>query len=95
MLRNIILRSAEPMPISNEDKLHLLRDLLLNQAAENYMTTDEAAQIERLLSTLATDPSLQPAVQQTLDHIQQKHQLNHEPFDQNDVEQWLNVLTIE
>ncbi|GAE34194.1 YtzH-like family protein [Halalkalibacter akibai] len=83
------------MPISNEDKLHLLRDLIENQAAENYMTTDEAQQIERLLSSLATDPALQPAVLETLEQIQQKHQLNHEPFDQNDVEQWLNVLTIE
>lgn len=83
------------MPITNHDKLHLLRDLLQNQAAENYMTTDEAAQIERLVSSLTTDPALQPAVQQTLDMIQQKHQLNHEPFEQNDVQQWLNVLSIE
>ncbi|ARK31765.1 YtzH-like family protein [Halalkalibacter krulwichiae] len=83
------------MPISNTDKLHLLRDLLQNQATENYMTTDEAAQIERLVSSLATDPSLQPVVQETLDLIQQKHQLNHEPFEQNDVEQWLNALSLE
>lgn len=83
------------MPISNQDKLQLLRDLLQNQAAEHYMTTDEAAQIERLVSSLTTAPALQPDVQQTLNLIQQKHQLNHEPFEQNDVEQWLNVLSIE
>ncbi|WP_227936551.1 YtzH-like family protein [Alkalihalobacillus deserti] len=83
------------MPISHENKLQLLRDIIQNQAAENHMTTDEAAQIERLVSSLATDPTLQPKVQQTLDLIQQKHQLNHDPFEQNDVEQWLNVLSLE
>ena len=59
------------------------------------MTTDEAAQIERLVSSLATDHALQPEIQQTLGMIQQKHQLNHDPFEQTDVEQWLNVLSIE
>ncbi|MFC0473207.1 YtzH-like family protein [Halalkalibacter kiskunsagensis] len=83
------------MPISNHDKLQLLKDLLQNQAAENYMTTDEAAQIERLLSTLSDDPTLQPVIQQTLGLMQEKHQLNHEPFQQNDVEQWLNALSLE
>ncbi|MDT8859346.1 YtzH-like family protein [Alkalihalobacillus sp. MEB130] len=83
------------MPITNHDKLQLLKDLLENQAAEHYMSTDEAAQIERLVSSLSDDASLQPTVLETLGHIQQKHQLNHEPFEQNDVEQWLNVLSIE
>ncbi|WP_332633823.1 YtzH-like family protein [Halalkalibacter flavus] len=83
------------MPITNQDKLRLLKDLLENQAAENYMTTDEAEQIERLLSSLNDDPTLQPVVSQTLSLIREKHQLNHEPFQQNDVEQWLNALTIE
>nr|WP_081727612.1 YtzH-like family protein [Halalkalibacter wakoensis] len=81
--------------MTNKDKLHLLKDLLENQSAENYMTTDEAEQIERLLSSLATDASLQPEIQQTLNHIHEKHELNHEPFQQQDVEQWLNVLSIE
>jgi hypothetical protein len=83
------------MPISNNDKLQLLKDLIENQAAENYMTTDEAKQIERLLSTLSDDPTLQPGIHQTLSLMQEKHQLNHEPFQQNDVEQWLNALSLE
>lgn len=83
------------MPLTPHNKLQLLKDLLENQAAEQYMTTDEAAQIERLVSSLSADPSLQPALQQTLQHIQQTHQQNNEPFQQMDVEQWLSVISLE
>lgn len=83
------------MPITTEDKLHLLADLLQNQASEQYMTTDEAEQIQRLISTLSTDPNLQPILKETLSAIEEKHQLNHQPFAENDVIQWINVLNVE
>ncbi|NEU29989.1 hypothetical protein GN156_04250 [bacterium LRH843] len=80
------------MSITNNEKLQLLSDLLKNQAAENYMTTDEGAQIERLLSSLSNDPSLDPNLQQTLKQIQLLQ--SNEPFQQTDVEQWINVISL-
>lgn len=83
------------MPISTQDKIHLLKDLLQNQSSEQYMTTDEAEQIQRLLSSLSNEPALQPMVQQAISSIAQKHTVDHEPFAENDVVQWLNVLNVE
>ncbi|TWI56918.1 YtzH-like family protein [Halalkalibacter nanhaiisediminis] len=83
------------MPLTSQDKLRLLKDLLQNQAAEQYMTNGEATQIERLVSSLAADTNLDPAVHQTLDQIQQIHQINHEPFQQADVDQWLGTFSTE
>jgi hypothetical protein len=79
--------------MSNYNKLSLLRDLLQNQAIEQYMSTDEATQIDRLLSSLATDPNFSPSIQQTLQEMKRLHQINHDPFQQEFVEQWLNVIT--
>ncbi len=83
------------MPLNSDNKLQLLKDLLQNQASEQYMTTGEAAQIEQLVSSLSIDASLNPTLHQTLQHIQQTHQLNNEPFQQVDVEQWINDLSVE
>ncbi|MCM3759586.1 YtzH-like family protein [Alkalihalobacillus oceani] len=83
------------MPLSSANKIQLLKDILQNQATEQHMTIDEADQIEQLLTHLSVDASLQPGVQQTLQQIQQLHVKNTEPFQQNDVEQWLTNLSIE
>ncbi len=81
--------------MSNYDKLGLLRDLLQSQATEKYMTTDEATQIERLLSSLANDQNFSPSIQQVLQEMRSMHRMNHEPFQQEFVEQWLNTISID
>ncbi|GAE32376.1 YtzH-like family protein [Halalkalibacter hemicellulosilyticus] len=83
------------MPITSQTKLQLLKDLLQNQANEHYMTTDEAAQIERLVSSLSNDTSLEPELRATLSSIKQLHTLNHQPFPDEEVSQWMNSLNIE
>ncbi|WP_100405151.1 YtzH-like family protein [Bacillus solitudinis] len=81
------------MTMSNYDKLGLLRDLLQNQSVEQYMSTDEAEQIERLLSNLVTEIHFSPSIQQSLQEMQQVHKINHDPFEKEFVDQWLNVIS--
>lgn len=83
------------MPITSQTKLQLLKDLLQNQANEQYMTTDEAAQIDRLVTSLANDSSLQPELRATLSSIQQLHTFDHQPFPDDEVSQWINSLNVE
>lgn len=80
------------MPITSQTKLQLLKDLLQNQANEHYMTTHEAAQIERLVTSLANDSSLQPELRATLSSIRQLHTLDHQPFPNEEISQWINNL---
>ncbi|WP_017726527.1 YtzH-like family protein [Halalkalibacterium ligniniphilum] len=81
------------MPITNREKVRLLKDLLQNQATEQYMSLDEAAQIERITSSILQDQTLPIDLQHTIRSIQTKHTQNTSPFSNDDVEQWLSVLT--
>jgi hypothetical protein len=83
---------SDCMPISNQHKIGLLCDILKNQADEHYMTDDEASQIARLLQSLNNDPSVDQSVKQIIGEITEQHQLNHEPFLQENVEQWLTSM---
>lgn len=80
------------MTLSNSHKLQLLCDLLQNQSDEQYMTDGEAHQIDRLLQTLSRDTNLSPSLLQTLQHIQENHQLDNRPFS-NDVSEWVMSLS--
>jgi hypothetical protein len=80
------------MPISSQHKIGLLCDILKNQADEAYMTQDEATQIERLLQSLSNDPSLNEEIKEILVEMSQHHEINHKPFQEQNVEQWLNVM---
>ncbi|WP_100373812.1 YtzH-like family protein [Bacillus sp. FJAT-45037] len=80
------------MPLSSQHKIGLLCDILQNQADEKYMTDDEATQINRLLQSLTNDPSVSSDMKHTLTEITQHHVINHQPFEQKDVEKWLNVI---
>ncbi|MDQ0208169.1 YtzH-like family protein [Alkalicoccobacillus murimartini] len=80
------------MTLSNSHKLQLLCDLLQNQSDEQYMTDGEAHQIDRLLQVLSRDTSLDPTLLQTLQRIQEQHQLDNRPFS-NDVSGWVMTLS--
>ncbi|TSB48102.1 YtzH-like family protein [Alkalicoccobacillus porphyridii] len=80
------------MALSNSHKIQLLCDLLQNQSDEQYMTDGEAHQIERLLQSLSRDPSINPGLLQTLQQIQESHQLDNRPFSQ-DVSNWVHSLS--
>ncbi|WYP25571.1 YtzH-like family protein [Alkalihalobacillus sp. FSL W8-0930] len=81
------------MTLSNSHKLQLLCDLLQNQSTEQYMTDGEAHQIDRLVQSLSRDPNLDPSLLQTIQQIQEQHQLDNRPFT-NDVSEWVTSLSI-
>ncbi|WP_209123914.1 YtzH-like family protein [Alkalihalobacillus sp. BA299] len=80
------------MPMNNYDKLGLLADILKNQSTEQYMTKDEYEQINRLTESLLAENQTDPNLLQALQHIQQMNVNNHQPFENQDVTQWLQVL---
>ncbi|MBU8905252.1 YtzH-like family protein [Desertibacillus haloalkaliphilus] len=82
------------MPMNYHHQLGLLSDILKNQASEQYMTTDEYNQVQRLTSSLLNNANIDPNVQQTLAGIQQATQTQGGTsyFAQQDVEQWINTI---
>ncbi|OLO40200.1 hypothetical protein BTR23_06790 [Alkalihalophilus pseudofirmus] len=80
------------MPMNSYDKLGLLTDILKNQSTEQYMTKDEYDQINRLTESLIAESQNDPNLLQALQHIQQLNVNNHQPFENQDVNQWLQIL---
>ncbi|BAB06981.1 YtzH-like family protein [Halalkalibacterium halodurans] len=78
--------------LNNTHKLGLLKDLLQGQDADQYMTLDQARQIDELTLAMMNDPNLSADVQATLESIQSKLEHNTSPFLASDVEQWLSEL---
>ncbi len=83
------------MSLNHKHKLQLLKDLLQNQVDEQHMTQDEAEQIDRLISTLSTDPAVQPHIQQMIEEIQHTLKRYTAPFPQKTVEQWVYLISLE
>ncbi len=83
------------MALTAKHKLELLKDLLSNQHIEQYMSLNEAEQITRLLSSLANDPSLHQNrdIQQMIECIEQKHELNTTPFKEDECQQWIELIS--
>ncbi|MDE5415858.1 YtzH-like family protein [Alkalihalobacterium chitinilyticum] len=80
------------MPMNSYDKLGLLTDILKNQSSEQYMTKDEYEQINRLTQSLIADSHNDPNLLQALQSIQQLNVDNHQPFVDQDVNQWIEIL---
>ncbi|ALA54298.1 YtzH-like family protein [Shouchella clausii] len=79
------------MPISIQHKLGLLQDLLQNHVSEKFLTTNESEQLKQILTALAQDPALDPALASTIDEISSAS--HTETMDSEAVQQWLNTMS--
>ncbi|SDB81154.1 YtzH-like family protein [Shouchella lonarensis] len=78
------------MPISVEQKLGLLRDLLQNRQSEQYFTANEQIQLQQLATILMHEPTLNSSLSQTLQTIAST--TGSENVEDTAVQQWLSTL---
>ncbi|WP_096202631.1 YtzH-like family protein [Bacillus sp. FJAT-45350] len=79
------------MPLSNDDKLGLLYDILRNKEEFQRISPDEYDQITRLTNNLLQDQNLDPQLHQTLLDIQQVYGDNSDPLSEPNVQSWIDV----
>ncbi|WP_059103765.1 YtzH-like family protein [Shouchella shacheensis] len=87
------------MPISIDHKLGLLRDLLQNHVNEQHLSLREMEQIKQLANVLSADPSLDPALCETVGAIYQSFdqptsQSIEKPLSTTNVEKWISDINL-
>ncbi|QED48991.1 YtzH-like family protein [Cytobacillus dafuensis] len=88
------------MPISHQDKLNLLKDILNNHQMDCCGSVSECEQLKRLVKSLMVHPSLDEHAQSILEEIYKYsqhginsvHLDNHIESHQNELTQWVSDI---
>ena len=88
------------MPISQQDKLNLLKDILNNHQMDCCGSVSECEQLKRLVKSIMMQPGLDPYAHSVLEEIyyysqhgSQSAQLdNHIEAHQSELSQWVNEI---
>ncbi|MFB4210600.1 YtzH-like family protein [Shouchella sp. JSM 1781072] len=78
------------MPLSTNHKLSLIKDLLLSQQTEHFLTHNEHEQLTQLLSNVAQDQSLDSSLSDTISQISSATETD--TFDSQTINSWLEQL---
>ncbi|MFS0787556.1 YtzH-like family protein [Shouchella sp. 1P09AA] len=78
------------MPLSTNHKLSLIKDLLLSQQTEHFLTQNEQEQLTQLLSNVAQDQSLDSSLSDTISQIASASETD--TFDSQAIDSWINQL---
>ncbi|KQL57441.1 MULTISPECIES: YtzH-like family protein [Bacillaceae] len=78
------------MPLSTNDKLSLIKDLLRSHQSEHFLTRNEREQLTQLLSNLADETTLDSRISDTISQISSA---NHtDTLDAQAVNMWIEQL---
>ncbi|WP_066292158.1 YtzH-like family protein [Bacillus sp. FJAT-29937] len=88
------------MPISQQDKLNLLKDILNNHQMDCCGSVSECEQLKRLVKSIMMQPGLDPYAQSVLEEIYYYSQHgsitaqldNHIEAHQSELSQWVNEI---
>ena len=88
------------MPISQQDQLNLLKDILSNHQTDCCGSVSECEQLERLVKSLMVHPSLDQNAKAVLEEIYDYSQHgknstqldNHIELHQQELSQWVNNI---
>jgi DNA topoisomerase VI subunit A len=88
------------MPISHQDKLNLLKDILSNHQADCCGSVSECQQLQRLVKSLMTHPELDSETLATLEEIyyysqngvNTPHLDDHIESHQQNLSQWVSSI---
>ncbi|MBP2241458.1 hypothetical protein J2Z40_002021 [Cytobacillus eiseniae] len=88
------------MPISQQDQLNLLKDILSNHQTDCCGSVSECEQLERLVKSLLMNPTIDSQAKAVLEEIyyysqsgvNATHLDNHIELHQNELSSWVNDI---
>jgi hypothetical protein len=88
------------MPISQQDQLNLLKDILSNHQTDCCGSVSECEQLERLVKSLMVNPNIDQSAKTVLENIYyySQHGINSSQLDnhielhQQELSQWVNEI---